>query len=224
MTTGTQRIVGTSIVLVGSFNPAIIHPSWFARFDILPPSDFDEDETDVQLVNPDFSLFSIGWLRVQATVDHFELSTLEEDRAPLLRDAGVNIFTQLMHTPVSAMGINRTAHFPLDKGGWAEIQSALAPAQPWAKLAEGAALSSLTIQTSRTGDESDPGCVRVTIEPSQRIRDGVFISVNDHYDFTSADEFGEAGPALRILDSEWSAAISRHDEYTGFVLALAGGS
>ena len=217
-------IRGTSIVLVGSFNPAIIHPSWFARFELLPPSDL-EAEQDLKLVTPDFTLFRIGWLRVQVTTDHFELSTVEHDRVPLLRDVVSNIFSLLSHTPVSAVGINRTAHYPTSEQGWDRIRAALAPADPWKQLATESALSSLTVELSRDGQEDDPGYVRVTVEPSQRIANGVFVSVNDHHDLrVGADEFREAGPARTVLESGWAAALERHKTFTDFVLELAGES
>lgn len=220
--TAPQPIIGTSIVLVGTFNPSIIHPSWFGRFDILPPSDLEnmEDDKSFVIVSPDFARFSIGWLQVQVTVDHFGLSTVEADRIPPLRDAGVNIFTQLSHTPVSAMGINRTAHFPLPAGGWSRIRSALAPSERWSELSGVSELASLTVQVDRP-DDDDPGYVRVTVEPSQRIDGGVFIAVNDHHDLTREADVKEAAPALEVLDHGWEKALACHESYTDFVLSLA---
>lgn len=220
--TGPQPIIGTSIVLVGAFNPAIIHPAWFARFEILPPSDLEniDDDKAFVLVSPDFSRFAIGWLSVQVTVDHFELSTVEADRIAPLRDVGVNIFRQLSHTPVSAMGINRTAHFPLPADGWTRIRSAVAPADRWSTLADASDLTSLTVQAERA-DSADPGYIRVTVEPSQRIDQGVFLAVNDHHDLTRGDDVKEAAPVLDVLDQGWTKALASHETYTDFVLSLA---
>ncbi len=211
-------------MLVGSFNPAIIHPSWFARFEILPPSDLEAVDTPdlAAIVTPEFARFAISWLRVQVTVDHFELSTLEPDRVPLLRDAGVNIFRLLSHTPISAMGINRTAHYPLKSGQWSTLPSTLAPASAWAPVADAASLVSLTVQVDRA-DDGDPGFIRITAEPSQRFAGGLFVAVNDHHDLESANLHKEAAPAVDILGSGWSKAIAAHDRYTKFLIGLAGG-
>lgn len=225
MTPIDQPIIGTSIVLVGTFNPAIIHPSWFARFEILPPSDLEnvDNRDNLVLVSPDFTRFAIDWLRVQVTADHFELSTVEDDRVLLLRDVGVNIFKLLSHTPVSAMGVNRTAHFPLRSDGWDRVHSALAPADAWSKVTDSTALASLTVQSQRE-DAGDPGYVRVTVEPSQRFDGGVFIAVNDHHDLARDTDVKEAAPVLDILDRGWTGAFERHQTYTQFVLQLAEGA
>jgi hypothetical protein len=217
-----RSVISTSIVALGRFNPAIIHPAWFERFEILPPSDIEGIEPDLRLVSPDISIFQIGWLRVQATIDHFELSTVEEDRVLPLRDVGVNIFTQLLHTPVAAIGINRLAHLPLKQGGtWENLRSELAPPKPWGDDVSDTDLASITVLRDHSPDRAS--YVRVTVEPSLRIPGGLYIAVNDHHDLASQiREFGEARPAISVLERDWSSALERHVRYTRLVLGLAG--
>jgi hypothetical protein len=225
MSPAHQPSIGTSIVMVGSFNPAIIHPSWFARFEVLPPSDLDTDAADVRFVTPEFSTFQLAWLRVQVTPDRFELSTLEQDRVPLLRDAGINVFTLLSHTPVSAIGLNRAAHLPLAENGWSNIRTALAPLRSWEDIGVHPALMSQTVQLEREKDD-DPGFILISVEPSQRIPDGFFIAVNDHHELSIAEDQQDQGeaPAVALLDSKWSAAMAIHEKYTRFMIELAGES
>jgi hypothetical protein len=205
-------------VFVGSFNPAIIHPSWFARFQILPPSDLEtlDDLTSV-LVTPDFTRFTISWLRVQATTDRFELSTVEPDRIYLLRDVAINIFHLLSHTPISAMGVNRIAHYPLLPGQWARIRSIFAPSEAWSPVSESATVASLTVQVDRA-EVSDPGYTRVAIEPSLRFLDGLFVAINDHHDFTRLSAVPEATNALKVLSENWTTIQECHERYTRFLI------
>lgn len=213
--------MGTSVVLVGHFNPAIIHPAWFSHHEVLPPSDLAEDP-DLKVVSPSLALFQIGWLSVQVTDDHFELSTMESDRVVLMRDAAINIFALLSHTPLNAIGLNRTGHYPLEAGELERLREVVAPSAPWTLFDTSSELSSLTVQGARS-DIDHPGYTRLTIEPSVRIESGVFISINDHFEL-DADELEpheRTAKAIEILDQCWMESIARHDTFTEFVLQKA---
>ena len=221
MTPASDSIVGTSVVLVGRFNPAIIHPAWFAHHEVLPPSDLAEDP-DLKVVSPSLALFQIGWLTVQVTDDHFELSTMESDRVVLMRDAAINIFALLSHTPLNAIGLNRPPHYPLGDGQLQRIREVVPPSPPWTLFETPSELSSLTVQGARA-DFAHPGYIRLTIEPSVRIVNGIFISINDHFelDVDELEPHERTGKAMEILDQSWKDSIARHDSFTEFVLQKA---
>jgi hypothetical protein len=209
--------------MVGSFNPAIVHPSWLAEHEILPPSDlaFDtpegESDVDLRLVTPDFAQFRIGWLTVQVTREHFDLTTPEADRVPLLRDAAVNIFSLLSHTPVRALGINRLGHYPLQDGALGRIKESVVRTEVWQEDAPNAELASLTLRVPRD-DPDDLGFTGVTIEPSIRIPNGLFVAINDHHQFESDGGAAQASAALRTLESKWDSGLAQHDIWTRFAL------
>lgn len=52
------EISGSSIVLLGDFNPAIFSPSWFAKYGIVSQSAADEAETTV--IHPELAVMQIG--------------------------------------------------------------------------------------------------------------------------------------------------------------------
>lgn len=49
MTERIPEISAGSIVMVGSFNPSIFHPQWFARQGLLSPAEADAAELKVQV-------------------------------------------------------------------------------------------------------------------------------------------------------------------------------
>ena len=210
--------------MVGSFNPAIVHPSWLAEHEILAPSDLSFDtpegdsDIDLRLVTPDFAQFRIGWLTVQVTREHFDLTTPETDRVPLLRDAAINIFTLLSHTPVMALGINRLGHYPLEVGALNRIMESVVRTETWQEDAPNAELATLTVRMPRA-DPDDRGFTAVTIEPSIRIPNGLFVAVNDHHEIESTgEELPQASAALRILESKWDSGLDQHNIWTRFAL------
>ena len=64
---------GSSIVLVGNFNPAIFHPSWLSEHGMVREG--DADKADIQVVSPEVSSFTTHWLLLQVTRDKFQAST-----------------------------------------------------------------------------------------------------------------------------------------------------
>ena len=73
-----------SVVLVGSFNPAIFHPTWFAREKLIQQE--EADRADIKIVSPEVSVFSIGWLQLEVTLDRFAARTSQIQNLEPLRD------------------------------------------------------------------------------------------------------------------------------------------
>src|SRR5688500_7723584 len=94
-------IHGMSIVMVGSFNPAIFHSAWFTKFGLLP----EEEASDVQqqVILPDFAQFTLAWLQAQVTPERFQLSTTDPESFNLLRDLAIGTFRILEHSPIRAL-------------------------------------------------------------------------------------------------------------------------
>jgi hypothetical protein len=103
------ELEGSSIVLVGAFNPAIFHPSWLSEHAIVRAG--AADEAEVQVVSPEISSFTAQWLSLQVTREQFQASTSDPRYFEPLRDLVVSVFTLLEHTPIRQMGINRDMHF-----------------------------------------------------------------------------------------------------------------
>src|SRR5262245_43736296 len=101
-----------AIVFRGSFNPAIFHPSWFARHDILRAA--EADEARVQILNGHITDFKTGWVQVQVTRDRFAAVSVNGGYEGPLLDLVLSTFTILEHTPLSQLGMNREVHLQFD--------------------------------------------------------------------------------------------------------------
>jgi len=209
-----------SIVLLGSFNPAIVHPDWLRHRGLLREGEYEDSE--VEVIVPEFSRFRIAWLRVQVTPTHFQLVTLEPDRRLLLRDLAVNVFEILNETPIKGLGLNRDQHFAVpDDKTLNAIGHALVPVKPWTSVMSEPGMLSLTVRDVRPDGRT--GHINVRVEPSLSLTPGLFVGVNDHYQLD--DDRPEAVPldatdATVILSTEWDASTSRADGYVESILRL----
>lgn len=197
--TEIAEIDGTSTVIIGSFNPAISHPSWYEKQGLI--SNKDAENAEIKIVMPDVSEFEIGPIRVQVVRDRFTVETADPRYFESVRDLALGTFTILEHTPVKALGINRTMHFPMSS---LDRQQALfkliVQSQVWDSLLPDSELRSITIRHNRT---NPPGFVAVKIEPSLRIDSAVFIQLNNHYQI-QGDNIAEL---LRCLKDNWEQNI-----------------
>jgi hypothetical protein len=167
-----------SIVLVGSFNPKILHPEWFRTNDLLRVEEVES--ADVEIVHRDVASFRADWLRLQVTADRFVASTDNPTTYEPLRDLVINVFKILEHTPVEQMGINHQQHFQLASQAECDrIGHLLSPKDRWASFMTTPLLSSMTI--SGQPEPESTAVSLVTIEPSTRAKPGVFLRTNRHY-------------------------------------------
>jgi len=116
-----------SIVLLGSFNPAIFHPEWFDRNQILPPQEVRDiaeakrkDSDDLEGVKVRFigsnvfvsgaqTRISLPSYMITVSPDRFEVSTQIQGKYEELAKFVAAIFMILEHTPIDAIGINFTS-------------------------------------------------------------------------------------------------------------------
>ena len=171
------EISSVSIVLVGSFNPPIFHPEWFASHRLI--SDREREAAEVEIIHREIALFRMEWLSVRVEPQSFVAETQE---APFIRlaDFVTKTFKEyLNHTPVHMMGINRLVHFSVgDEGVRNRLGQKLAPHEPWWEWAAALAgksarkrggLRSLTM-VQRDLDDRNKGRLQARIEPSIKIK------------------------------------------------------
>ena len=123
------EISGVGIVVLGSFNPAIFTPAWFALHGLLPKS--VADSADLKVAHQQITEFVYDWLHLQVMTGRFSVDTRQ---APHTRpgDLVVRIFGEhLSHTPLSAFGINRRVHFRVRNAADRDrLGRLLAPTEP----------------------------------------------------------------------------------------------
>ena len=91
-------------MLVDSFNPAIFHPEWLVRHELVPADDVQGDT--VEIVHQDISKFSFDWLDVDVLRHKFIARTNDPSKFYPLRDLLISIFKILDHTPLKQLGMN----------------------------------------------------------------------------------------------------------------------
>ena len=166
---------GVSIVLVGSLNAAIFHPSWFVANDLLKKDEIAN--VDLEIINRDFAIFKVGnWLRIQVEPNRFIAETSEP---PFIRlhDLVVRTFREvLIHTPIFQIGINRLVHFNVgDEETRNKIGKMLAPQEAWGEWAKDIAgskdkkhggMTALSMMQSDL-DDREIGQILAQVAPSQ---------------------------------------------------------
>lgn len=194
----------TSIVLVGSFNPRIFQPAWFVAQGLLPPG--EGADADVQVIANDICIFQTDWCRIEVLNNRFSLTSISTPVEEVLRDLVIGTFRILEHAPVTRMGINASAHFQLTNVEvWHQFGHLLAPKESiWEPILDRPGTLTLTVEGRRPDDHD--GHVRVKVEPSTLIPNGIFIESND--EFRSLESISAKWVA-EILESEWEPVRSR---------------
>lgn len=225
------EISGVSVVLLGSFNPAIFTPAWFALHEILPRGVVEN--ADLQVAHNQLVAFSTEWLQIQVTPDSFQAET-QQDPLVRVRDFVIRTFKEFLpHTPIEALGIDRYVHFRApDAAARERIGRMLAPVEPWGECAEllqlGAdqnGMVSLSMRQSRPEGRPPGGQINVKVEPSILIGDGrlgIYVQINDYYAINTAAADGRA-ELLGFLEDGFESSVRRADGIVDHVMALAAG-
>ncbi len=207
---GTPPIAleGASIVFIGSFNPAIFHPSWYVAEGLWSKTELENAEVDV--IAADICSFRTEQYTLRTLNDRFMISTTQAPLYEALRDLAVGTFRVLKHTPLAKLGINRHVHLQLaSEEVWHAIGHKLAPKGHWNPILKNPGMGALTIVGVRP-DNLD-GAVYVRVEPSNRIENGLFVEVNDHFEVD--DTLARSAKAIRsIAQEQWTESLRRSDD------------
>ena len=222
------EVSGTSIALVGSFNPAIFTPAWFELHGLLPQG--TAEIAKLEVAHAQATAFSSDWLHLNVVADRFSVETVQAPDVRV-RDLVVRTFREyLNHTPLNALGINRNVHFNVksleDRD---RVGRKLAPIEPWGEWAEELGLDGMHGgMTSLTMTQIDPegrpkgGQINVKVEPSTRIgegRTGVYVNINDHYRF-DADQPEPTEAVIQTLENHFDASVKRSNKLIDHIMSL----
>ena len=196
--------------MVGAFNPAIIHPAWLARFDLIPGG--EAERAELEICHPEISKFSIGWARIEVVKNRFLVATAQESSFSAVRDLSLGVLKLLSHSPISAMGFNREIHCRApSEQAWHAYGDKLAPKEVWNSVLDDPrpGLKSLVVQ-SRKADGAISE-VNVQVAPSAKVLPGVFIAVNNHFNLAPGAAVGDANRAIETIENEWGPSLARSD-------------
>jgi len=192
-----------NVVLVGALNPAIFHPEWFVRQELL--TEAEARGSHVELITPQVSDLRFPDFGLQVLQNRLTIKTVDVSKAPKINDLIIGILTRLPHTPISAVGINQALHLETgSEESWHRIGDSLAPKEPiWRALYEKPGMSSVTIQSPRSGQFA--GDINVSVQPSVLARPGVYVTSN--FEYKPPTEGETASRAREFIKSEWKVAI-----------------
>jgi hypothetical protein len=196
---------GLEVIVVGSFNPAIFHPEWFSRHNLV--GEEDAKQATINVVSGQVSEFKISGVKLLCVSDRLAMGIANMSLQPKVQDMLLQIFTLLPHTPIGACGINPWAHYQVHSVEyWHKIGHTLAPKELiWKDLVDKPGMQSLTIKAPREGEF--PGELNLTVEPSLLFPPGIVAKSNYHFGLP-VDSFTAGGTELlsRFLKEEWDAA------------------
>lgn len=211
----TPEIDGASVVLLGSFNPAIFQPEWIARHELIAPE--EADAAEVQIISREVTQFSTDLFDIQVTSEQFIASTARAPRFEMLQDLVLGIFDRLRHTPIARMGLNRDAHFQMSsEPEWHSLGHRLVDPELWRSMLKSPGMRALVVQGERPDERS--GSVFIRVEPSRQVHPGVYMQHNDHFEF--GDSSQDATAALAVLRQDWSTSLERAEK--AFTRVLSG--
>lgn len=215
MTTNAE-IFGSTIVALGSFNPAIFSPDWFEKNQLIGTQDADVARQFPNLiVSHQVTSFETEWFGLQVLENRFTL-TSKAAVTPAFRDLALGIFTVLSQTPVSALGLNFAGHYKIkDAADYHKIGDVFAPKDIWNELfppdknACGLANLTIRVQYAPRGTAPENGDqANITLAPSTLVNQGVAWTYNDHYEVSGDKDrnMTSAECAAEIIKDKWEGS------------------
>jgi len=200
-----------SIVLIGSFNPAIFHPEWLLRHGLI--SEDDSKGAKVEIVHNQLSKFGLEWLFID--VMHEKLIARSNDSSYFspMRDLVSSVLKILEHTPINQMGMNLDLSYKIDEEEiWHRIGDNLVPKKYWDVLPERVGMKGVTLESPRPDDLK--GYIQVRVSPIRKEFTGVNFGVNNHIElFYVEDEDEVKLNSADILVDNWDRLL----EYSKWV-------
>ncbi|MBW1649390.1 MAG: hypothetical protein JRJ44_01690 [Deltaproteobacteria bacterium] len=206
------------IVFIGSFNPAIFSPAWFASKKLI--GETESEGSDVKVIHPDITMFELPWFRFYTTRDHFSVLSEQEVYFSSVFDLAVGTFQLLEHTPIQAMGINREFHIQCDsEKEWHDFGHLLAPQSPWEGiLKKESALKKIEICEKYSPENPLDGKLTVIVQPSNRVRFGVFFSINDHYSIDAQEKASGSKKIISRLQKKWKESNEKSETIVSAII------
>lgn len=204
--TRTPEAEGLDVVIVGAFNPAILHPEWFLHQGLIEEE--DAAKAEVNVVSTEATDVQFAGLQFICVSDRLTVSTSNISHASRMQDLLLQIFSLLGHIPVKACGINAWVHYSVtDVEYWHKVGNILAPKDLiWRDVLEQPGMQSLTVKSPRAGEFA--GEMNITVEPSRKFHPGIFVRSNYHYS-VPADKLhsGSANQLIAFWKSDWERAL-----------------
>ena len=178
------QIYKCSIVVVGSFNPAIIQPFWLAQKKLIREQEAQNAEID--MIHTGIARFKLEWCEFEILNDRFEIKSTQQHMFSAMRDLIISIFNILKETPVQAYGINHVLYYAFpDQKRYYDIGVRLGTLNNWDGILTDPRMFSVEIGEMKRNDGKD-GSYRIRVQPSDiklPLGFGIMVAINDHIQF-----------------------------------------
>jgi hypothetical protein len=211
-------LVGTSIVVLGVFDPLNLQPDSLLNSGALNETDLAE--LKYEIVAAEVAVVRLPWMHITVEANRLSaVSTLKQPIPEPVRDFVFAYCETLQIKRFNAIGLNHDRHFAVSsQEAWHNVGHVLAPKDPvWTKVLGTPGMRSLTIEGKRVEDSD--GYVQVKVEPSLRISPGIYIQINDHFAAQPDELKKDPGHLLSILVNKWDESVQRAD---GILNAIKG--
>ncbi|HWX75869.1 MAG TPA: hypothetical protein VNY32_00245 [Candidatus Acidoferrales bacterium] len=150
MPRSTPDVAGTSIALIGAFDPARAQPSVLLQEGLIRESDFLD--LTVQIALPDIMQLHMAWALLTVEKNRIIAATpVTNPAAEPVRDLALDLVSEMKESRVRAIGINSDHHFQaLSLDTFHKVGNTLAPKDLWNKLLKVPGMQSLFIIAQRT--------------------------------------------------------------------------
>lgn len=208
---------GASIVMIGSFNPAIFQPRWLGAQHLIRPE--EAESAKITIIQAEVADFSTEWFQLQALQNRFQIVSADPRQYAPLCDLAQAIFAILPHTPVKTLGLTRSFHFKMPSiESWHAIGHLLAPKDPWHSIMGEPGLRSMLIQGRRK--EADGGVLLIKVEPSIKVEHGLYVEVNEEFKAPGDNESEGARWVPDRLAEHWDAILKFSEVAAEHLLSL----
>ncbi len=207
---------GTTIVLVGNFNPLIFKPGWFAHNNVI--GETEAENAEIEVIHSELVKFHLNWLTIVVEKSRF-IAEVKQPPVIRLHDFVMKTFGELLiHTPVWSMGINQQVEF--DAGSVDlrnKIGYTLAPIDAWGEWSKDlektsdtdvSGMVSLTMKQSIV-DDRVKGYIQTKVEPSKKVASGVLVEVNDHYSVESLENVEGCMEIMGMLNNNFEKSTEK---------------
>lgn len=196
---------GNTFVVTGAFAPAMFHPSWFSRYELLGNQEVAVTAASQNLlVSTDISLFKIAGFEFDIRPDRMQIGATQESLFGATRDLICSVLEILDGVPINQIGINWTAHYSTaSTSSWHAAGDKLVPKKFWSSVwPKHVGMSNLALQLER--DDDFKGAINLAFQPSSIVTNGVFFSINDHYDVKSTGKEFCSVDAAKHIQTRWN--------------------
>jgi hypothetical protein len=211
-------LIGTSIVIVGQFDPRLLQPANLLSNGLLVEDDIAQLRYDV--LAPEITIAKLPWMQLIIEADKLTASsTIQNPAAEPVRDFVFALCDMVPIRRFTAIGINHDTHFAVSSEDiWHKIGHTLVPKDDWRKVIREPGMLSLTMRGQR--DDAHRGSVNVKVEPSMQIRPGIYVNVNDHFDADEKLLNEDPSYLLRIVGESWDESNRRSEKIVTAVKGL----